>query len=626
MKRYIRAADTSDEYMDEDMGIQQMDQEYTSEKTSINISKVPAVFKEVKHWRPGTINIDYGGGRADTAADYLAQFDVVNLVYDPYNRTPEHNREVLRTIRKAGGADSATCSNVLNVIKEPEVRRNVLENIRRVVKPEGVVYITVYEGSGKGNEGPTKSGYQLNRKTADYLDEIKEVFPDAIRKGKLIIAHPNGSVTSSVDLPSRYWEPGVEDETNDLSDEMLLDIYSFLDDYDSEDINTMIRDVMQTYDLSRNLAKMAVWNWRMKDEDIPFTYSDSIEATLSRVGSVSRSELHQRLMDEATGILQRPDMHIGAADLSKRLRITEEEIEPDVLRIEVFCPLPQDKLQQLSSQLDHIVQEYCPAAYFDYAEPKVAEAYIVDRKINANTRVYAASSVSIKQIHDKLLNAASKRLQESDMGFPLDEIADYLIVEEEETEDGALRIEVRCELNHEGMTKLAEALDPIVARYDKNAYFDMVAPGIMEAFIFNRKITAAKFPELSLDPPEQRELTEYTNFEYLTLSLDDDVVVSDGAIDFLATPTFAAGVEEWSLNPDVPDVVVYSEDVAENVLQLIEPEIPLSDGIYHVKGDVTLAYDVLYVFQDDIPVYDDIRPRFNYAESELSKIAVESAD
>lgn len=47
--------------------------------------------------------------------------------------------------------------------------------------------ITVYEGSGKGNEGPTKSGYQLNRKTADYLEEIQMIFPDATRKGKLII-------------------------------------------------------------------------------------------------------------------------------------------------------------------------------------------------------------------------------------------------------------------------------------------------------------------------------------------------------------------------------------------------------------------------------------------------------
>lgn len=138
--------------------IKEIDQEFTSENTSINSGKVPAVFKMVS-FQPGTINLDFGGGRFDTANDYLTQYDVINLVYDPYNRSKEHNSEVIQTIRKAGGADTATCSNVLNVIKEPEVRRNVLENIKKLVKPGGHVYITVYEGSGKGNEGPTKAGY-----------------------------------------------------------------------------------------------------------------------------------------------------------------------------------------------------------------------------------------------------------------------------------------------------------------------------------------------------------------------------------------------------------------------------------------------------------------------------------
>lgn len=176
--------------------IKEIGQEFTSENTSINSNKLPAIFRLVK-FEPGTVNIDYGGGRADTAAEYLAPYDVINLVYDPYNRTAEHNKEVIKLVREHGGADTATCSNVLNVIKEPGVRRNVLENIKKLVKPSGTVYITVYEGSGRGNEGPTKAGYQLNRKTADYLEEIQEVFPDAERKGKLIIAHPSGNAVES---------------------------------------------------------------------------------------------------------------------------------------------------------------------------------------------------------------------------------------------------------------------------------------------------------------------------------------------------------------------------------------------------------------------------------------------
>lgn len=177
----------SDDFFDE---IQEIGQEFTSENTSINAKRLPAIFNMV-NFEAGTVNLDYGGGKFDNVAEYLTQYDVVNLVYDPYNRSSEHNSEVIGLIRKHGGADTATLSNVLNVIKEPEVRINVLKNINKLLKSNGTLYITVYEGTGKGDEGPTKSGYQLNKKTADYLEEIQQVFPDAKRKGKLIICHKN---------------------------------------------------------------------------------------------------------------------------------------------------------------------------------------------------------------------------------------------------------------------------------------------------------------------------------------------------------------------------------------------------------------------------------------------------
>lgn len=190
----IYGAEATDSSYEDD--IQEIGQEFTSENTSINSGRLPAVFNMVS-FEPGTVNLDYGGGKFDNVAEYLTQYDVVNLVYDPYNRTAEHNKEVIRLIREHGGADTATCSNVLNVIKEPEVRLNVLKNIKKLVKSGGTVYITVYEGKGNASEGPTKSGYQLNRKTADYMEEVQQVFPDATRKGKLIVATNNGSAVTS---------------------------------------------------------------------------------------------------------------------------------------------------------------------------------------------------------------------------------------------------------------------------------------------------------------------------------------------------------------------------------------------------------------------------------------------
>ena len=194
MKRYIKSASGSE--MSGEYELSHPEQEYDSANTSINSKKLPAIYNMVS-FHPNQIVLDFGGGKFDNAVEYLASQNVTLLVYDPYNRSNEHNNQVLRTLKTNGGADVTLCSNVLNVIKELDARLAVLNNIQKLTKPGGDIYITVYEGSGKRNEGPTKSGYQLNRKTADYLEEIQSVFPDATRRGKLVHATNNTAVTSS---------------------------------------------------------------------------------------------------------------------------------------------------------------------------------------------------------------------------------------------------------------------------------------------------------------------------------------------------------------------------------------------------------------------------------------------
>lgn len=188
----IVSADEIDEVDNSEYDLPQAEQKYSSAKTSINSTKLPAIYKMI-NFTPGTVGIDYGGGKFDNARDWLAEQDVELWVYDPYNRTSEENRQAVKAVRQNGGADFAICSNVLNVIAEDSARLNVLRNIKNLVKSGGDIYITVYEGKGNAEEGETKSGYQRNRKTADYLDEIQQIFPDARRKGKLIKATNSGS-------------------------------------------------------------------------------------------------------------------------------------------------------------------------------------------------------------------------------------------------------------------------------------------------------------------------------------------------------------------------------------------------------------------------------------------------
>lgn len=196
-------------------------QEFTSERTSINSTKLPAIYKLI-NIPSGSVAIDYGGGKFDNAVEYMRDLGVTLYVYDPYNRTDEHNREVIKAVRKNGGADYAICSNVLNVIKEPSIRTEVLKNIKTLLKSTGKLYLTVYEGRGDGAEGETKSGYQLNKPTAGYLEEIREIFPDAVRKGKLITATPNGApVQSSTSVYSATLTANQAELIQQVTDKVL---------------------------------------------------------------------------------------------------------------------------------------------------------------------------------------------------------------------------------------------------------------------------------------------------------------------------------------------------------------------------------------------------------------------
>lgn len=187
MKEDLSFIDSLNESTQEEIDIENPEQEFSSAATSINSTKLPAIYNMV-NFRPGDVVVDFGGGRFDNAVNYLKDKNVTLLVYDPYNRSAEHNKEVLRILKEHGGADAAVNSNVLNVIKEPEAREAVLRNIKKITKRGAPIYITVYEGRGDGAEGPTKSGYQLNRKTSDYMDEVGRVFSNVKRKGKLITA------------------------------------------------------------------------------------------------------------------------------------------------------------------------------------------------------------------------------------------------------------------------------------------------------------------------------------------------------------------------------------------------------------------------------------------------------
>lgn len=163
-----------------------MHQKYTSANTSVNSGKLPKTFHAVD-WMPGTVNLDYGGGKFDNATVYLEGKGVTNLVYDPYNRTVDHNTAVLQ--KAASGVDTVTCNNVLNVIDSNASMIMVISACATYLKQEGTAYFKVYEGDKSGTGRETKRDcYQRNQKAADYLPYVLLYFNKVVVKGDILIA------------------------------------------------------------------------------------------------------------------------------------------------------------------------------------------------------------------------------------------------------------------------------------------------------------------------------------------------------------------------------------------------------------------------------------------------------
>jgi len=156
-------------------------QEYSSAKTSINQVPKPArKLIENDELEEGSINLDIGGGKYNTLTNFFLEHNITNYVYDPYNRSKEHNMEVVK-ITKNGQSDSVTIFNVLNVIPEKENQINVLRKAKNAVKKGGKIYIySNYYVKGK-EPGPVKGrdSFQQNYKLPDILPIIQEVFPKA---------------------------------------------------------------------------------------------------------------------------------------------------------------------------------------------------------------------------------------------------------------------------------------------------------------------------------------------------------------------------------------------------------------------------------------------------------------
>jgi hypothetical protein len=175
-----------------------LEQEFSSAKTSR--PQVPALhnFLIKNNLLPeNSLILDYGGGKFDKAKDQVEQNvqGATLLIHDVFNRDETHNKEVENIIKSNGGADVILNANVLNVIKEQSIRKQVLNIMKSFSKQGTKIFISVYNAAKKDNyeETPeyvgqqTSDGWQNAQPIKFYLPEVKEVFPNAeVKKGMIV--------------------------------------------------------------------------------------------------------------------------------------------------------------------------------------------------------------------------------------------------------------------------------------------------------------------------------------------------------------------------------------------------------------------------------------------------------
>ena len=88
----------------------------------------------------------------------------------------------------------------------------------------------------------------------------------------------------------------------------------------------------------------------------------------------------------------------------------------------------------------------------------------------------------IQKIKSEFKNKLYRIATSEEFGFDEDTVDDYFYVDVKDL-GNSIRVEVRAEVDYEGLEYLIKVLDPVIYKYDKNSYFESVTSGIIEAYI-----------------------------------------------------------------------------------------------------------------------------------------------
>lgn len=159
-----------------------MEQKHTSANTSINKTKLPAVYNNY-NFEYGSRVLDYGCGKyTDHIKEKMNKLGCEWHGYDKYNQSDLVNNET-ETYMKMG-FDVGICANVLNVIDNIDTIKEIIKDVKDCCN---IAVFSIYEGNKSGVGSETKKDcYQRNETIDDYVELMKKMGYNPIKQGKMI--------------------------------------------------------------------------------------------------------------------------------------------------------------------------------------------------------------------------------------------------------------------------------------------------------------------------------------------------------------------------------------------------------------------------------------------------------
>lgn len=415
------------------------------------------------------------------------------------------------------------------------------------------------------------------------MEEIQEVFPDATRKGKLIIAHNIRSASSSTVVTA--------------ASSGKLDKYM---------------------NVTKDRKKYAVHYTEVNTEQDAWTIYSDFRAQVSKIAPYDDADYAWA------------DIRNGHIDVIRNGKVVKRSYyfnadDMDVENTE-WCDIIIDEAIDLIAKINKDIE---PRMVYNSTSVAARNKSSITSSADKKIRPIDELNDVTDQLRDDLIQKLVDVMSSPNFGFSRNEAIDYSRVDIRfDDDENRIEVEVGAEVDYDGLMQIAQDLDPIIQSYDKAAYFDAEDAGLLIAFIPYESLrkhmkvnSASDLPEPSLDPPEYDDPEE----------VDDDVTV-EFDMDSVRIDVDKSGsweyVDDSFLDDVLTDDTLYSEEydvkvrdrngLLEDLDDILKYDIPVEAGEYRISCHITLVYHIT-----GIEKYDEY-PDDNYGDS--SEYSTENAE